>query len=88
MSATLSAEKLTLITQIPGRIQKADPPQSSVIYTIVLLSAQNWRSTFWSLQRVWVADSKVRAARDLGQELLAVAGVKLRQSGLLLRNLD
>ena len=49
-------------THTPGRIQKVDSPQGSVIYTIGVLESRIGGSTFWILPKVW--ESK----------LLAVAG--------------
>ena len=40
--------------QTPGRIQKVDPPPSSILHTIGVLESRIGRSTFWILPGVWV----------------------------------
>ena len=51
-------------TQSPGRIQKVDPPQGSVIYTIGVLGSRIGESTFWILPGVWEFVAKDSCAAE------------------------
>ena len=42
------------MVSLAGHIQKVDPPQGSVIYTIGVLESRIGGSTFWILPGVWV----------------------------------